>query len=188
MNTTFIAYLNPFFFFRYATPKNMHPDKEVDTVADLSVSELEQLGVSALIFDVDNTLCEFKGDGVDESLKEKITELAKNFKLALLSNTSSYERVEELKRYFPIPVVETKIKKPKEGAFQAALNLLDTTPTETAMVGDRILTDIVGANKMGLYSIKVAPLRPETEPLFLRFGRSFERMIAWILRFFIPSR
>jgi|GEM_PF-212766 len=188
MNITFIAYLNPFFFVRYATPKNMRPDKGVDTVADLSVSELEKIGVSALIFDVDSTLCEFQGKGVDESLQEKIVEFDKSFKLALLSNTSSDERVDELKRYFPIPVVDTKIKKPNEGAFQAALNLLGTTPQETAMVGDRILTDIVGANKMGLYSIKVAPFRPETEPVFLKFGRYFERMIAWLLRFFIPSR
>ena len=47
------------------------------------------------------------------------------------------------------------IGKPEPGAFEAALAKLGTRPDETAMLGDRLETDIVGGAKAGLRTILV---------------------------------
>lgn len=44
----------------------------------------------------------------------------------------------------------TIIGKPERGMFDAALRQLGTCPEETLMIGDRISTDIVGAQKLGM--------------------------------------
>jgi HAD superfamily hydrolase (TIGR01549 family) len=45
------------------------------------------------------------------------------------------------------------IRKPDSRIFQAALNHFGARPNEAAMVGDLPEADILGANKMGMYSI-----------------------------------
>lgn len=173
-NGVFWSYLNPLFFVRYARPRNLTPKLEVGGVADLSAEHLAGLGVRALIFDVDNTLCSFHGRGIDETLDEAMKKLCARFKCCILSNTPSMKRIEELKEFFPLPVADSIIKKPSPEAFGAALKFLGTKPSETAMVGDRLLTDIAGANNLGILSIKVKPLRPETEPAGLKVVRFLE--------------
>ncbi|MFH1722411.1 MAG: YqeG family HAD IIIA-type phosphatase [Candidatus Altiarchaeota archaeon] len=180
----FWSYLNPLFFMDYANPRMLRPDLRVDSISEIDAEKLRDKKIRSLIFDVDNTLCEYHGKGVDSSLKEKVEELNVVFNCCILSNTSSETRVEELKKYFNLPIAETLIKKPKREAFHAALKLLKTKPAETAMIGDRLLTDIAGANKIGIYSIKVKPLHPETEPTGLWIGRVFETILFRIYKIF----
>ena len=44
--------------------------------------------------------------------------------------------------------------------LRRALTLLNAAPTETAMVGDQLFTDIVAGNRLGLTTILVNPLSP----------------------------
>ncbi|MBN2368759.1 HAD hydrolase-like protein [Candidatus Woesearchaeota archaeon] len=53
------------------------------------------------------------------------------------------------------------------------MKFLGTLPEETAMVGDRLLTDIAGANRPGLFSIKVATIYPN-EPLMIKIVRIYD--------------
>jgi len=48
--------------------------------------------------------------------------------------------------------------KPMKRAFLKGLRMLDLPPQEVAFVGDQVLTDIFGANRLNLYSILVNPL------------------------------
>jgi 4-nitrophenyl phosphatase len=47
------------------------------------------------------------------------------------------------------------VGKPQPAIFQAALKALDTKPGETLMVGDRLETDILGANQLGIETAAV---------------------------------
>lgn len=47
------------------------------------------------------------------------------------------------------------IGKPQPGAFETALTMLGTMPYETAMIGDRLQTDIVGGASAGLRTLLV---------------------------------
>ena len=53
---------------------------------------------------------------------------------------------------------------------------MGTIPEETAVVGDQLFTDILGGNRMELYTIWTPPLSP-TEFLSTRAVRQLERMV-----------
>jgi predicted HAD superfamily phosphohydrolase YqeG len=43
------------------------------------------------------------------------------------------------------------------------------------MIGDRILTDIIGGNKTGIFTIKVQPL--QGDPVYIKIIRFYERLL-----------
>lgn len=108
--------------------------------------------------DVDTTDFEIV-DGVREVLKE----LGERYKLAIVSNTFTWGDEEvtrvlrraDLAKHFDAIVtsVSAGSSKPDNGIFLKALGLLGAAPEESVMIGDRIETDISGANILGITSI-----------------------------------
>ena len=68
------------------------------------------------------------------------------------------------------------VGKPFGFAYQRGLKRLGTPAGETAMVGDQLFTDILGANLAGLKSVLVTPLSPGGLP-HTRFARKLEALI-----------
>ncbi len=83
------------------------------------------------------------------------------YSLGLISNTSDDNNVQqlvdrcELRPYFDIILTSAGcgIRKPDERIFQLALDFFGLPPEQTAMVGDTLEADILGANQLGMYSI-----------------------------------
>ncbi len=83
------------------------------------------------------------------------------YRLGLISNTSDDNNVQqlvdrcELRPYFDIILTSAGcgIRKPDERIFQLALDFFGLPPEQTAMVGDTLEADILGANRLGTYSI-----------------------------------
>lgn len=81
--------------------------------------------------------------------------------LGLISNTSDDKNVQqlvdrfELRPYFDIILTSAGcgIRKPDERIFHLALDYFGLPPGKTAMVGDTLEADILGANRAGMYSI-----------------------------------
>ena len=53
--------------------------------------------------------------------------------------------------------------------------------TELAIVGDQMMTDIIGGNKVGITTVLVAPVSPK-DPFWTKPGRCRERKIMKKLR------
>lgn len=83
------------------------------------------------------------------------------FRMGMISNTSDDKNVQQLidrhglRHYFEVILTSAGcgIRKPDQRIFQLALEQIQVSPTETAMVGDTLEADILGANLAGLYSI-----------------------------------
>lgn len=71
------------------------------------------------------------------------------------------------------------LRKPRPVVFQYAKTELGILAKDhqIAVIGDRLSTDISGGNQAGMYTVKVLPLRPETEPLMARVGRWCESVV-----------
>jgi putative hydrolase of the HAD superfamily len=81
-------------------------------------------------------------------------------KMALITNGEAEmqrAKVEKtgLEKYFPVCLIEGELGygKPDPRIFQLALDSLQVSSTSTWMVGDRLEFDILGAQKMGIFSI-----------------------------------
>ena len=169
-------YFNPLNLLRNLSPKLLTPDLEVDSVADIDFSMLRGRGIRGIVFDVDNTLCEYGGEVINEKNRGSFDKIREEFRTCIISNTSPCRRA-MLTKYFGVPAVLTETKKPRAKPYQEAMSILETSASETAMVGDRLLTDIVGANKLGMYTIKVNPFDWWSEPLVIKVARGFESFV-----------
>ncbi|MGE5508009.1 MAG: YqeG family HAD IIIA-type phosphatase [Chitinophagales bacterium] len=143
--------------------------------------DLERLwagGIRGFVLDVDNTLCvwdlgspQVPQDVVDWAERAK----ARGFKLCIISNGRP-ARIAAVGERLGIPAI-ARARKPFGSGFRRALALLGTAPEATAMVGDQLLTDVLGANRMGLRSILVPALSCRE---FI--GTKVNRMVEGVLR------
>ena len=74
----------------------------------------------------------------------------------ILSNNRSPRRVEQFCRDLGITYVG-HAKKPQTAGFRRAMDQAGTDPAHTAMLGDKLLTDMLGANLAGVLALMVEP-------------------------------
>ena len=74
----------------------------------------------------------------------------------ILSNNRSPARVERFCRDLGIDYVG-HAGKPSPRGYRQAMEKAGVTPGETAMLGDKLLTDILGANRSGAWAVMVEP-------------------------------
>jgi HAD superfamily phosphatase (TIGR01668 family) len=152
------------------------PKVQAESVLELDLGELRRVGIRGIIFDLDNTLVEWKQDNLSPEVMELITRFkGEGFQMCILSNALE-NRVEAVAKILDIPYVSRAVK-PRKTPFRKALEIMGTTPDETAVVGDQLFTDILGGNRMELYTIWTPPLS-STEFLSTRAVRKLERLVV----------
>lgn len=150
------------------------PDLFYKNIYSINYQKLKKMGIKCLIFDLDNTISSYETNEPDKKLKELFYKLTKDFKIILLSNNTK-NRVRPFKEKLNVDS-SYKSGKPFKKKYQKILELYNYQDTEIACIGDQLLTDILGANKMGFTSILVNPISPN-EPFRTRINRFFERKI-----------
>ena len=155
--------------------KLLKPDMKVKSIFEIPLDNLYERGFHNLIIDLDNTVTEWNGMDVCDSTAGWFQELRKRgFNACLVSNNLG-ERVFTIARRLGIPSIN-KAAKPRRRAFRQALDILDSGKYNTAVVGDQIFTDVLGGNRMGLFTILVDPINPK-EFVGTRIMRIFERLV-----------
>ena len=119
---------------------------------------LEQKGVRLLLCDLDYTLAPRSVPRPDETLRLWLADCkAAGVEVMILSNNRSSRRVQP----FPADLVirhPRHARKPHAPGCREAMSLAGVTPERTAMLGDKLLTDILGARRSGVLALMVEPL------------------------------
>lgn len=124
---------------------------------EISLDEMQALNKKAFILDLDNTITGWNSNDITaEVLDWFVLIKERGFKACILSNNGE-ARVVQVADQLGIPFVH-RAQKPRRGAFYRAMEILEVTPDQTAVIGDQIFTDILGGNRAGLYTILVVPL------------------------------
>jgi HAD superfamily phosphatase (TIGR01668 family) len=151
------------------------PNCQANSILELDLAELKKVGIRGVIFDLDNTLVEWKKDILDPEVITLVERFkADGFKICILSNALEH-RVEVVAHTLGVPYL-SRAAKPRKLPFRKALELLGTLPEETAVVGDQLFTDILGGNRMELYTIWTPPLS-SIEFLSTKAVRRLERLV-----------
>ena len=128
----------------------------VETIFDIDYDRLRTQGKHVLLFDLDNTLGRLGMEYLPERIVEFLSSLsACGFAVGVLTNrkrNAEDPAVRTLREH--VPVVHAAGKPARRG-FLELLDLLDGSPVDAVMIGDRRLTDILGANRLGIHSIRV---------------------------------
>lgn len=146
------------------------PDRCCRTIFDLEPQALAQAGVRLLLADLDNTLVAYGVPTAPPEVRAWRQALADcGVTLFILSNNRSATRAKVFAEDLGVPFLG-HAGKPKPAAFHWAMAQQDCTPGQTAMVGDQIFTDILGARRVGVTAILVEPIRLSGNPgRYLRY-------------------
>ena len=134
---------------------------------------LQSIGVRALLIDIDNTLAPYEQPLPDARIRDWFEQLNANGIRAALVSNNHRERVEEFNRSLGL-LAFWDSGKPRKKTLLLAMKQLGADLSETAMLGDQLLTDSYAGKHIGLPSIIVPPIHDKTN-LFFRFKRLCER-------------
>lgn len=155
------------------------PTLQLDDVTDISVKWLNANQVKGLIFDLDDTLIKGFCGVVEHPVKNKIIQLRQaGIQCVVLTNNRMPMYCRHAQKQLGIPVLG-QARKPSPESFIRALKTLNLNPSDVAVVGDRVLTDVLGATRIGAKSILVRSRNHQHEPWFVRLLRRMER---WFLQ------
>jgi HAD superfamily phosphatase (TIGR01668 family) len=145
-------------------------------VTDIIIEALISDGVKGLIFDLDSTLIESKSARLTDEVKVWLSKARPHFKMVILSNNKNSIYLEKVKTILDMPVIGYA-KKPSRRGFRQAMEMLELTPQEVAVIGDRPLTDILGGHRSGAKTVLVKILRSIREPSWKTSIRNLERRL-----------
>ncbi len=167
----------------------LRPALRLRHVRELSVERLAELRVDGVVLDVDNTLTLPYADGAADG--DVVASLAAlqgalgRANVALLSNHAGSAddrcgaRADALERALGVGVIRHRAKKPATELADAIRRHFDLRLdlARVAFVGDRVLTDVYFANRVGMVAVLVAPLDAALEPWIVRCARRVEQTL-----------
>ena len=144
-------------------------------IYQVNYQKLKTQGIKCLIFDLDNTLVPVKAKTVDNQVKDLFASLKEQKFTVILMSNSLKKRVDIFKRELNIPCFYFSMK-PLKKNYKKILKKYNFDISEIACLGDQIMTDVWGANKMGFTSIFLDKMTKE-DFKWTKLNRVLEQMI-----------
>ena len=155
--------------------KHFLPNEHVKSILDIKPEELKEKGIKGIITDLDNTLVEWDRPTATPQLIKWFDEIKKHNILVTIVSNNNEERVKAFSDPLQIPFI-FRARKPMMPAFHRALSKMGIKKDETVVIGDQLLTDVLGGNRSGFHTILVVPVA-QTDGFFTKFNRFAERRI-----------
>ncbi len=154
---------------------NLYPKIYLNNVQEITYEMLEQNNIEGFILDVDNTLIDYYKN-MPEGIPNWCNKLKeKGICFCIASNSNKKEKVKTVAKKLEIPYIYFA-KKPLKMGLKKAASIMGLEPAKVAVVGDQIFTDVLGANRSGMFSILVEPME-EKDILVTVIKRPIENYI-----------
>lgn len=151
------------------------PDFRFNTFSEATPEFLSSIGVKGIVLDIDNTLEPYEHPDPGAHVIAWLESLRKaGISAAFVSNNGG-ERVERFNKNLGLPMYY-KAKKPFKRNVLKALSDMGVKPTEAALMGDQVFTDVWAARNAGVKAILVPPIKDKRD-VFTRFKRLLEKLI-----------
>jgi hypothetical protein len=156
------------------------PAHAVGSLAEINAEHLWQRGKRLILLDVDHTLVMWRAEDFAPEILAWIDEARRlGFEFCIISNTRKVERLKRLSERLKIPTVRARFK-PSRAMFRLALAKFKCPAANAIMIGDQLMTDILGANRAGIDAIWVNKM---DGPEFV--GTRVNRFVESILKGFL---
>jgi HAD superfamily phosphatase (TIGR01668 family) len=114
-------------------------------------------GIRALVIDVDRTLLPRRSAELPPSAERWLRDARSQLPIHLFSNNPSRRRIGGLSEHLGLPYTVAAAK-PRRGALRRVIHELDVPASQVALLGDRVFTDVLGGNRLGLFTVLVKPI------------------------------
>ncbi|MGY3724589.1 hypothetical protein SAMN05421767_10557 [Granulicatella balaenopterae] len=143
--------------------------------SDIPVSFFVKHNIKTIFTDLDNTLISPKNPNATQELTKWINEMKEaGIQVVLVSNNKS-SRIEKVAKQVEVPFVYPALK-PFHKGLEQAMSVVKCPKEQIVMMGDQLMTDVLGGTTFGLKTILVKPL-DKNDGLGTRINRVFEKMI-----------
>ena len=151
------------------------PDYYFDTFDCATADFLAGIGVKGIILDVDNTLEPYENALPGEHVLAWLASLdAAGIKAVIVSNNNA-KRIDLFNTKSNLPAF-SKAGKPFKKNLVKAMEVMNTSPAETILMGDQVFTDVWAARNAGVRAILVPPINDKRD-LLTRFKRLLEKPV-----------
>ena len=138
-------------------PFSLTPRWVFQHYSEITPDWLRQQGITLLLSDLDFTLAPKTVSRPDEGLRQWIAALgAAGITLMIVSNNRSGRRVSEFCADLGVEY-QGHAGKPSPKGLEAAMRKAGADRSQTAMLGDKLLTDVLAANRCGVLALMVEP-------------------------------
>lgn len=128
-----------------------------DSILSLEPKLFEHYGLTGAILDVDETLVPTTTADAAPALVDWIEQTRSIVTLYLVSNNLSDRRIGRIAESMNLPYLKGA-GKPSRKKLRQALDDMGLPPDRVAMVGDRLFTDVLAGNRLGMFTILVQPM------------------------------
>lgn len=154
--------------------KRFIPKVYQETIYKINYDKLKNEGIKCILFDLDNTISPAKEVIFDEKIKALFDKLKKDFKIILFSNNFP-KRISKFGDYYDVDIACLSLK-PFKYKYKYILKKYGYKASEVATIGDQLITDIQGGNKMNIKTILVHPIS-EVDEKETWLNRKIEKML-----------
>jgi|EP00037_Helgoeca_nana_P012843 phosphatidylglycerophosphatase GEP4 len=159
------------------------PHLRVTDITQIDWAALRRSGITAVVFDKDNTLTEPYSDDLVPRLEPAVRRCVAEYgeRAIIYSNHAGsgddpdHAAAVALETKTQLPVLRHTSRKPF--GIEAVTARFGESTQGVAVVGDRVLTDVAFANLHGMLSIHTLPLAPSKDNAAVRAARWFEETI-----------
>jgi uncharacterized protein len=147
------------------------------SVLDLTPEILTRYKIEGLVLDVDDTIVPIGNSLAQPELILWIQQIREIVPLWLVTNNPSQVRIGAIADSLSLPYFHSAAK-PSRRKLRQAIEAMSMEPARVAMVGDRVFTDVLAGNRMGMFTILIEPIVCADSSISFNTIRSVEFAIA----------
>ncbi len=136
--------------------------------------------IKALIVDVDGTLISGTNPVLSNPIKNWLLNSKEHFYIYLYSNNPSKKRIKLIAEQLDLQFTYSG-RKPSTRKLKKVLDRIPYKSQEIAIIGDRVFTDILVGNRLGMYTILVDSVDSYGKRIDRNNFQSIERYLAKII-------
>lgn len=150
------------------------PSMYKKSIFDVNYDLLKKKGIKCLIFDFDNTVSSVNTKSTPKENLQLLKKLKENFKIIIVSNNFK-RKIKPICDKIEIEFISFAVK-PLARSFKKVIKKYKFSKDEICIIGDQLVSDILGGNKFGIMTILIEPL--STKDLKItKFNRFIEKKI-----------
>ncbi|NER82662.1 MAG: YqeG family HAD IIIA-type phosphatase [Leptolyngbya sp. SIO1D8] len=127
------------------------------SVLGISLDLISRYNLKGLVLDVDETLVPIREAETSAEVRAWFAHLKVHVPIWLVSNNLNAPRIRRIAESLEAPYL-TGAGKPSRRKLRRAAMEMQLPVEQVAMVGDRLFTDVLAGNRLGMFTILVEPM------------------------------
>jgi uncharacterized protein len=157
--------------------KLLQPDLILGSpILNLTPEILQQQNLKGLVLDVDETLVPISMMETSPELQQWLQAVSPTVQVWLVSNNISQARISRIAKSLGLPYI-LGARKPSRRKLRQAVEAMGLPFEQVAMVGDRLFTDVLAGNRLGMFTILVEPM---VNPAKLKQHNLLRNLEVWL--------